>query len=259
MVISIDNISTLGLWWRAMTYDPGRCRRALPLPPAAFHILLALSAGDCHGYGIIQDVEARTSGALRLSPGTLYRTIQRLLDDGLIEEPRKPSGPKDRPAAALLPHHSIRHGRRPGRSCAGSPNWFGWPRASCGWRRSRDDPVLPRPAPPLSSVVPDGVRRRDDGGVRTSVRRCHSTGQGRVAAAHHRRRGCERARRALGNPDPGPALHRSFGQPRARLCHHRNPRHGTWRWRQHRRVLGRRFRAAPPVAVRRSRHFGSAL
>ena len=63
----------------------------LPLQPAAFHILLALSADDCHGYGIIQDVQARTGGALRLSPGTLYRTIQRLLEDGLIEEPRKPS------------------------------------------------------------------------------------------------------------------------------------------------------------------------
>ena len=69
----------------------------LPLPAAAFHILLALSAGDCHGYGIIQDVEARTNGALRLSPGTLYRTIQRLLEQGLIDEPRKPSRPKTDP------------------------------------------------------------------------------------------------------------------------------------------------------------------
>jgi len=63
----------------------------LPLPAAAFHILLALIGGDCHGYGIIQDVEARTGGTLRLSPGTLYRTIQRLLEQGLIEEPRRPS------------------------------------------------------------------------------------------------------------------------------------------------------------------------
>lgn len=69
----------------------------LPLPTAAFHILLALGAGDCHGYGIIQDVEARTNGALRLSPGTLYRTIQRLLEQGLIEEPRKPSREKGDP------------------------------------------------------------------------------------------------------------------------------------------------------------------
>jgi DNA-binding PadR family transcriptional regulator len=60
----------------------------LPLSPAAFHILLVLNGGDRHGYGIIQDVEADTSGAVRLSPGTLYRTIQWLLEDGLIAEPR---------------------------------------------------------------------------------------------------------------------------------------------------------------------------
>jgi DNA-binding PadR family transcriptional regulator len=65
----------------------------LPLQQAEFHILLALTAGDCHGYGIIQDVEARTTGALRLSPGTLYRTIHRLLEQGLVEEPQKPARP----------------------------------------------------------------------------------------------------------------------------------------------------------------------
>ena len=69
----------------------------LPLPTAAFHILLALSSDDRHGYGIIQDVEARTDGALRLSPGTLYRTIQRLLEQGLIVEPRRRSDPLDDP------------------------------------------------------------------------------------------------------------------------------------------------------------------
>ena len=72
-----------------MSDRAGEIDALLPLPAAAFHILLALTAGDCHGYGIIQDVEARTKGALRLSPGTLYRTIQRLVEQGLIEEPRK--------------------------------------------------------------------------------------------------------------------------------------------------------------------------
>jgi DNA-binding PadR family transcriptional regulator len=77
-----------------MSDDERTVAAMLPLPAAAFHILLALSAGECHGYGIILDVQERTNGALRLSPGTLYRTIQRLLEDGLIEEPRrKPSGP----------------------------------------------------------------------------------------------------------------------------------------------------------------------
>jgi DNA-binding PadR family transcriptional regulator len=80
-----------------MTDEQADVDAMLPLPAAAFHILLALSASDCHGYGIIQDVEARTNGALRLSPGTLYRTIQRLLEDGLIEEPRRPSRPKHDP------------------------------------------------------------------------------------------------------------------------------------------------------------------
>jgi DNA-binding PadR family transcriptional regulator len=58
----------------------------LPLPLATFHILIALAAEDRHGYGIIQDVAARTNGEVRLGAGTLYRTIQRLLEDGLIVE-----------------------------------------------------------------------------------------------------------------------------------------------------------------------------
>jgi len=56
------------------------------LPPATFHILLALAEEDRHGYAIIQDVEARTGGELRLSPGTLYRSVQRMLEQGLILE-----------------------------------------------------------------------------------------------------------------------------------------------------------------------------
>jgi DNA-binding PadR family transcriptional regulator len=56
------------------------------LTPAVFHILLALSDGHSHGYGIMQDVEKFTGGELRLGPGTLYRSIQRMLVDGLIEE-----------------------------------------------------------------------------------------------------------------------------------------------------------------------------
>jgi DNA-binding PadR family transcriptional regulator len=78
-----------------MAFDPADIAALLPLPSATFHILVALAAGDRHGYGIIQDVEARTDGALRLSAGTLYRTIQRLLEQGLITEPRKPNAPQD--------------------------------------------------------------------------------------------------------------------------------------------------------------------
>ena len=56
------------------------------LPPPAFHILLAVADRERHGYAIMQDVRARTGGALRLGPGTLYGSIKRLLADGLIEE-----------------------------------------------------------------------------------------------------------------------------------------------------------------------------
>lgn len=60
----------------------------LPLPVATFHILLALADDDRHGYGILQEVEARTGGDLRLSAGTLYRSIQRMLEQGLLIETR---------------------------------------------------------------------------------------------------------------------------------------------------------------------------
>ena len=60
----------------------------LPLPPATFHILLSLAEEDRHGYAIIQDVAARTNGELKLSAGTLYRSVQRMLEQGLIVETR---------------------------------------------------------------------------------------------------------------------------------------------------------------------------
>src|SRR5688572_8700781 len=61
----------------------------LPLPPATFHILLALTNEVRHGYAIIQDVETRTSGELRMSAGTLYRSIARMVEQGLIVEVAK--------------------------------------------------------------------------------------------------------------------------------------------------------------------------
>jgi DNA-binding PadR family transcriptional regulator len=60
--------------------------RFLPLTPAVFHIMLALGRGEGHGYGIMLEVERLTSGRLNLGPGTLYRSIQRMLLDELIEE-----------------------------------------------------------------------------------------------------------------------------------------------------------------------------
>ena len=74
--------------------DPELIEQLLPLPPTTFHILLALFEEERHGYAIIQDVEARTEGELRLSAGTLYRTIARLVEQGLIAEVnrRRPAG-----------------------------------------------------------------------------------------------------------------------------------------------------------------------
>jgi len=65
------------------------------MPPATFHILLALAEEDRHGYAIIQDVAARTGGELKLSAGTLYRSIQRMLEQGLIVETRDRPAPED--------------------------------------------------------------------------------------------------------------------------------------------------------------------
>ena len=57
-----------------------------PITPAIFQILLALADGERHGYGIMQEIAARTDGAVRMGPGTLYGSIKRLLADGLIVE-----------------------------------------------------------------------------------------------------------------------------------------------------------------------------
>ena len=57
-----------------------------PLKPHIFLILMALVDDQAHGYEIRKDVERRSEGAVRLDPGTLYRHIGRLLDEGLIEE-----------------------------------------------------------------------------------------------------------------------------------------------------------------------------
>lgn len=66
-----------------MKRDP---QALLPLTPAVFHILLTLADGERHGYAIMQEVAGRTGGQVRLGPGTLYRSIKRMLEDGLIQE-----------------------------------------------------------------------------------------------------------------------------------------------------------------------------
>ncbi len=75
--------------------EPGRADapgRPAPgsLTSAQFHILVTLADGARHGYGIMQEVEERTGGAVELGPGTLYRSLGQLLDRGLIEEAEGP-------------------------------------------------------------------------------------------------------------------------------------------------------------------------
>ena len=60
----------------------------LPLPSVTFHVLMALAGQDRHGYAIIQEVAARTNGEVRIGAGTLYRSVQRMLEQGLIVETR---------------------------------------------------------------------------------------------------------------------------------------------------------------------------
>jgi DNA-binding PadR family transcriptional regulator len=75
--------------------DKDEIDELLPLPPATFHILLAVAGEDRHGYAIIQDVAVRTEGELKLSAGTLYRSIQRMLEQGLLVETRERPAPEE--------------------------------------------------------------------------------------------------------------------------------------------------------------------
>jgi DNA-binding PadR family transcriptional regulator len=71
-------------------------RQFLPLTPQAFHVLLALTDGELHGYGIILDVQERTNGEVRLRTGSLYTLLRRLTEDGLItESDARPAGADD--------------------------------------------------------------------------------------------------------------------------------------------------------------------
>ena len=66
----------------------------LPLKPIDVHLLLVLSEGDLHGYGLVKEIEARSDGRIRLEPGNLYRYIRRLEGEGMVEPAgRRPNAP----------------------------------------------------------------------------------------------------------------------------------------------------------------------
>src|SRR5215210_2171716 len=74
-----------------------RAHAQLPLTPAVLHILLSLSAEARHGLGIAADIRDFTGGRAVLGPGTLYGTIKRMLDAGLVEDMDSPGGSADDP------------------------------------------------------------------------------------------------------------------------------------------------------------------
>ena len=68
-------------------------KKAKPLTPAVLHILLALSTSERHGYGIMKQVEADSQGKVNMGPGTLYGSLGRMIDAGLIRESDKKVDP----------------------------------------------------------------------------------------------------------------------------------------------------------------------
>jgi DNA-binding PadR family transcriptional regulator len=66
-----------------------------PLTPAVVHVLLALAGGERHGYAILKDVQCQSDNRLRFGPGTIYSTLQRLMDTGWVEEAPAPHAGSD--------------------------------------------------------------------------------------------------------------------------------------------------------------------
>ena len=93
-------------------------RKLDPLPAAAFQILLSLAGGDLHGYAIMRQVEQQTAGKVRLGPGTLYSSIQALLEEGLIEEidPGAPPDLSDAPRERRRSYRLTSAGRKVART-----------------------------------------------------------------------------------------------------------------------------------------------
>ena len=88
--------------------------RLLPLATAVLHILIALGDGERHGYAVMQEVAERTEGKVRMSPGTLYGSIRKMLDEGLIEELFRRGAPTDPRRAGSDPRRAGSDPRRAG-------------------------------------------------------------------------------------------------------------------------------------------------
>ena len=66
------------------------------LTPAVVHVLLALAGGERHGYAILKEVQQHSGSALRLGPGTIYSTLQRLMEAGWVEQVAPPASADER-------------------------------------------------------------------------------------------------------------------------------------------------------------------
>jgi DNA-binding PadR family transcriptional regulator len=89
--------------------DAAKIEELLPLSPPVYHVLLALGTDTLHGYAIMQAFEDLTEGAERLLPGTLYATLARMVETGLIEEAEPPDESTD---ARRRYYRLTPHGRR---------------------------------------------------------------------------------------------------------------------------------------------------
>jgi DNA-binding PadR family transcriptional regulator len=86
--LGLDKLSRIPIYRSATMKD--NLKEFLPLSPATFYILLALSDEDRHGYGIMQEVARQSEGRYKLGPGTFYDNLEKLIDHGVVKEvPRK--------------------------------------------------------------------------------------------------------------------------------------------------------------------------
>ena len=90
-----------------MATDHDRIDAYLPLRPVEFHILLSLSSGERHGYGIIQDIEARDDSSVP-DVGTMYRALARMVESGLIEAAPSTDAGDERRNYYRISHRGLR-------------------------------------------------------------------------------------------------------------------------------------------------------
>jgi Fe2+ or Zn2+ uptake regulation protein len=109
---------------------PDHLQHLLPLTPAVFFILFALADGEKHGYAIMQTVSQSSDNQFRMGPGTLYTTIQRLLDVGLIQETDIAGGQSEREKRRR--YYKLTRRGKPS-SPPTSAGWNPW----CAWRVAR--------------------------------------------------------------------------------------------------------------------------